>query len=204
VKEISQEAVKMIAPILLSGGVGVLPTDTLYGLVGSALDKTSVERIYGLRKRDLKKPMIILIGSLEDIGKFGLKLDPRQKRILKKIWPGKVSVVLECPQKKYEYMHRGTKTVALRLPEQAWLRNLLKRTGPLVAPSANLAGKKPAAAISEAKKYFNENVDFYVDAGRLSSKPSTLIRLHINGDMEMLRQGTLSLKTLDKHPDSIV
>lgn len=179
--------------MLLSGFVGVLPTDTLYGLVGCALKKETVERIYKLRKRELKKPMIVLVSSIDDLEIFNITLDLRQKGVLKKIWPGKVSVVLECRGKKFQHLHRGKESIAFRVPSDAWLRKLLKKTGPLVAPSANLAGEKPAATYAQARKYFDEKIDFYVDFGRLSSKPSTLINLDKKGTVQVLREGAVKI-----------
>lgn len=180
-----------IAPILLAGGVGVLPTDTLYGLVGSALKPEAVEKIYKLRKRQLKKPMIVLISSLDDLKLFGVSLTMSQQEILENIWPGKVSVVLPCEGKKFVHLNRGGKTVAFRLPSDKNLLRLLKEIGPLVAPSANLAGEKPASNYAEAKKYFNEKVDFYVDAGRLTAAPSTLIEINRKGEVIVLREGAV-------------
>ena len=163
--------------ILKNGGVGVMPTDTIYGLVGSAFSKKAVARIYALRKRDPKKPMIILISSLSDLRKFAVKLAPEIKKILKKFWPGKVSIILPCASKKFSYLHRGTKTLAFRFPRKKALRTLLKKTGPLVATSANVEGKKPASTIREARKYFGSNVDFYLDVGTLAGEPSSLIKV---------------------------
>ncbi len=68
--------------ILKAGGVGVLATDTIYGIVGSALSKKTVERIYSLRKRNLKKPMIVLIGEITDLKFFGIKLNNEERKIL--------------------------------------------------------------------------------------------------------------------------
>lgn len=221
---------KIIASILLSGGIGIFPTDTLYGVVGSALNKKTVERIYKLRRRDLKKPMIILISSKNDLKKFGIKITSQQEKILRKIWPGKISVIFDCPLKKFlppqpknltknilstnkqisldyagstndyfrcggEYLHRGTFSLALRLPKDENLIKILKKTGPLVAPSANIAGKEPAKTFAEAKKYFGEKVDFYVDKGKLKSTHSTLIKLNKEGKIEILRQGAIKLRS---------
>src|SRR3989344_1179271 len=90
-----------IASTFRAGGVGVLPTDTLYGLVGSALDKRVVERIYKLRRRSSKKPMIVLIGSKIDVRLFGVHIDRRTSNMLNDLWPGKVSVILPCGSKKF-------------------------------------------------------------------------------------------------------
>ncbi|KKQ50924.1 MAG: Sua5/YciO/YrdC/YwlC family protein [Parcubacteria group bacterium GW2011_GWD2_38_11] len=184
---------KSIAPILKVGGVGVVPTDTLYGVVGSALNKKTVERVYVLRKRDLKKPMIVLISSLNDLKKFGIVLSASQKKTLDEVWPAKVSVVFECKLKKWEHLHRGQKTLAFRFPADKELVSLLKKVGPLVAPSANLAGKKPAETYVEAKKYFGEDVDFYVDCGKLKSKPSTLVEFGKDGKLKILREGAVRI-----------
>lgn len=184
---------KTITPILLSGGVGVIPTDTLYGLVGSALNKKTVERIYALRKRELGKPMIVLISALSDLSKLSVFLNQKQKKVLSVIWPGKVSVVLECEAKKFEHLHRGKQTIAFRLPADPELIKLLKKVGPLVAPSANLAGEEPATTYAEARKYFGEEVDFYVDLGKLKSKPSTLVKMAKDGQIEILRQGAVKI-----------
>ncbi|MDD5463916.1 MAG: L-threonylcarbamoyladenylate synthase [Candidatus Moranbacteria bacterium] len=184
---------KEVIKILKTGGVGVVPTDTLYGLVGSALNKKTVERVYQLRKRDLKKPMIILISSLNDLKKFGIILVSSQKKILDEVWPAKVSVVFECKLKKWEHLHRGQKTLAFRFPADKVLVSLLKKVGPLVAPSANLAGKKPAETYAEARKYFGEDVDFYVDSGKLKSKPSTLVEFGKDGQLKILREGAVKI-----------
>lgn len=180
-------------PKTYPGGVGILPTDTLYGLVGSALDPQAVRRIYRLRKRNLRKPMIILIGSMKDVLTFGIRPSGQIKKTLTTVWPGKVSAVLALPRRgkflrKFNYLHRGTGTLAFRMPKPKRLRSLLEKTGPLVAPSANLEGKPPAKTIREAKNYFGSDVDFYFDAGRLDAKPSTLISID-NGKITLLRKG---------------
>lgn len=179
----------LVTALLKSGAVGVMPTDTLYGLVGSALAKKTVERIYRLRKRNLKKPMIILIASMRDLNLFGIMPNMGEKKILRKVWPGKVSVVLKCSSKKWEYLHRGVKSLAFRMPDSARLRGLLAKTGPLVAPSANFEGEPPSRTIAEAKRYFGENVEFYGNARRMSSKPSTLISIDKKGGIVVLRRG---------------
>ncbi len=67
------------------------------------------------------------------------------------------------------------------------LFSLLQKTGPLVAPSANPQGLTPASNIKEAKKYFGDRVDFYIAGGTLISKPSTIIKINKNGEIEVLR-----------------
>ena len=166
--------------ILKSGGVGVILTDTIYGILGLALNPKTVERIYEVKGRNKNKPLIILISQFSDLELFDVKLTTELKKTLSKYWPGKVSIILPCSNQKFEYLHRGQNSLAFRLPKNKRLIQLLKQTGPLVAPSANPQDKKPAESIEEAQNYFGEKVDFYEDGKLKDSKPSTLIKIEGN------------------------
>lgn len=178
---------KNIVETLKKGGIGVIPTDTIYGILGSALNKETVERIYEVRKREKKKPFIILISRISDLKIFGIRIKTFQKKLIKKFWPGPVSLIFECKKKKFFYLHREKKSLAFRIPKPKWLKNLLRKTGPLVAPSANISGKKPAKTIKEAKKYFGSKIDFYFNAGKIYKKPSTLIDIR-KKEIKILRK----------------
>lgn len=179
--------------LLKNGKIGVIPTDTIYGIVGSALNPETVERIYRLRKRALDKPMIILIFSIDDLNKFDIKLTHSQIEFLQKNWPNPLSVIMPCSDEKFKYLHKGKKTLAFRIPKDKKLLNLLKQVGPLVAPSANFEGEKSAETIDEAKNYFAHDVDFYLDGGRITGQQSTLIKLEFDGSYKILREGNIQL-----------
>lgn len=183
---------KKIIKLIKNHEIGVLPTDTLFGLVGSAFSKKAVEKIYQLKERNPKSPCIILISSIKDLEKFNIKLDKNSKIFLRKNWPGKISVALSCPDKKLQYLHRGTKFLAFRFPNKKELINLIKKTGPLVAPSANPENKKPASSITEAKKYFGDEADFYVP-GKANAIHSTLVKIE-KGEIIILREGAAKVR----------
>lgn len=170
--------------ILKEGGVGVMPTDTLYGLVGSAFSKEAINRIYEIKKRNKNKKLIILISTLDDLKKFKVVLNQKQKEILNKYWPGKVSIILN--KIAFRLPARNT-FINVGRPVKKSLIELLKKTGPLVAPSANPEGEKPAENIKEAKNYFGDTVDFYISGGRLKGQPSKLIKINKKGEIEILR-----------------
>ena len=169
------------AKIIKQGGIGVFPTDTLYGVVGSAFSKTAVERIYTAKGRSAKKPFIILISNIRDLSKFGIKINKKQKEFLESVWPGPVSVILPCKHKKLEYLHRGKVSLAFRLPKKKKVIDFLKKTGPIVAPSANPQSLTPAHTVAEAKDYFGSEMDFYVSGGLLDAKPSRIFFLTETG-----------------------
>lgn len=172
---------------LTMGGVGVLATDTLYGLVGSAFSTDAVERIYALKQRDNQKPLIVLISSIEDLERFGIVVSDELERELRTYWPGPYSIILPTVDEEFEYLSRGTDAIAFRLPDSEELIEILETSGPLVAPSANVEGRAPATTISEARRYFGDSIDFYLDGGELTGKPSTIIRLD-SDEPEIIRE----------------
>lgn len=178
---------------LKSGGVGVIPTDTLYGVVASVWERDAIERVYALRKRDLDKPCIVLIADIAELEKFSVTLSSKQMKWLETVWPGKVSVLLPCPDTALQYLTRGTGSLAFRIPDDEALRALLRETGPLIAPSANPQGENPAETIDEARRYFGDAVDFFVDGGTLQSKPSTIVKLE-NERVTIIRSGAIECK----------
>ncbi len=181
-------ALQEIVECLKSGGVGVIPTDTVYGLAASAFSPEATERIYFLKNRNSKKPFVILISSLDELLFFGVKASRATLEILRKIWPRKISVILPCAQKRFFYLHRGAKSLAFRIPHDKRVINLIKKTGPLASSSANISGMRAARTLKEAKKYFRDQVDFYVNGGELDFISSTLIKIQ-RGKIFVKRKG---------------
>ncbi len=158
-----------LTEVLKNGGVAVMPTDTIYGIVGSALNLKTIERIYKIKKRSPEKKLITLIGDWNEIKKFGI--DVGQFQIPPYDKP--TTFILE--------------DVSFRLPLDSQFREFLIKTGPLAAPSANPEGLPPATNIAEAKEYFGDQVDLYVDGGTLVGKASQIIRLHPDGSTTIIR-----------------
>lgn len=176
------------AELLLAGGVGVLPTDTVYGLVCRAADEPAIARLYSLKNRQAKPGTLIAadIGQLADLG-----LKARYLKPVAHYWPNPISVII--PTSALEYIHQGVGSLAVRIPANQPLRALLTRTGPLLTSSANQPGEPEPVDLAEAKAYFGDSIDFYIEGGDLSGrKPSTLIRI-VDDAVEVLRQGAVTI-----------
>lgn len=162
---------------LKSGQVGVVPTDTIYGIVASARSQQAVERIYEVKQREPRKPFIILIPDFDALRQFDITPTDKQRLVMEQYWPGPVSLIFPCAHESLTYLHRGTQSLSFRLPNKPELAKLIKETGPLVAPSANPEGEPPAEDIEQVTGYFHDAVDFYVDGGKVTGEPSRLISL---------------------------
>jgi len=180
------------------GGIAVLPTDTLYGIVASALSSKSVERVYNVREREYNKPCIILLDAIETLATF---LHPKQyeqyEHLLSCLWPGPISIILPVKGVRWEYLHRGKESLAFRIPGDKSLQEILAKTGPIIAPSANKAGEDTAETVQEAKEIFRDAVDVYVDGGVQKGNPSTLISL-LDGNILFIRKGSMSKEEVQR------
>ncbi len=177
---------------LNNGGVVVIPSDTLYGVMARAADQKAVERVYKLRGRAPDKPCIVLaagIWQMTDTSHWSLL----HRQLAKRYWPGAMSLVTPVTDQTPVYLHRSTYTLAYRIPSYPELRKLLEATGPLIAPSANPEGQAPATTIAEAQAYFGEQIDGYLDVGPLTAhRPSTVVTVE-NNKPKVLRPGAVRI-----------
>lgn len=173
--------------ILQKGGVGVLPTDTLYGIVARAADERASTRLYALKHRE-QNPGPIIAASVEQL--IALGVPARVLRAVQHLWPNPLSIVLPH---NLAYLHQGVGSQPFRIPKDEALRDLLLQTGPLLTSSANMPKEPPATTVDEAVRYFGDTVDFYVDGGDLSGRePSTIIRI-VDDAIDIIRPGALAI-----------
>ncbi len=178
--------------IIKNGGLGVIPTDTIYGIIASAQNEKAVQEIYQKKKRNLSKPLIILISNKKELAKFMIKINSWQEKYLNSVWPGKTSVIVDCPFDQFRYIHRGTNKISFRCPQKEELRYFLQKTGPVVAPSANTEGMPPATNIKEAQEYFGDDI-FYINEGEINESPSTIVDI-TNNYVNVIRPGSVNIK----------
>jgi L-threonylcarbamoyladenylate synthase len=176
-----------LTQILRSGGLVVIPTDTVYGVCAAAADEKAVEKLYRLKKRG-SKPGTVIASSIDKLVDLGIKR--RYLKAVEQYWPGAISI--EIPHG-LGYLSQSTGRQAFRIVKEPKLGQLLEKTGPLLTSSCNRPGEKPAGNISEAIKYFGKEIDAYVDGGDLSGrKPSTLIRV-VDDIVEVIREGSVKI-----------
>lgn len=186
-----QDLSEYAAKFQQSAAVGVIPTDTIYGIAARASDQPAVEGLYRLKKREAKPGTVIAasIGQLEELG-----LKHRYLKAVEQFWPGAISVIIPCSNPELAYLHRGKLSLAVRIPADQNLQKLLRQTGPLLTSSANHPGQKPAVTVKQAHDYFGKEVGFYVDGGDLSNRqPSTIIRI-IDDAIEVIREGAVKIE----------
>lgn len=165
-----------IENILKSWWVGVLATDTLYGLVWMAKNPETIKKIYQLKWRDENKPFIVLISDIAQLNDFWIFLDFEQKKILEKLFSQPLSVMLENKNIDFDYLTKKSWFLAFRKVQKQNLQDLIWKVWPLVAPSANPQWLDPAINLLTIQKYFPQ-LDFIVDEWDVGWEPSTIVKL---------------------------
>jgi len=200
-KKSFKETIETILKFLEQGEVVICPTDTVYGLICDATDKKAVGELFKIKKRQKTKPIPIFVKNIKMAKRLAF-IDKKQEEFLKKVWPGKVTVVLKTKPKAKTIFPKGILSsdnkVGLRIPDYKPIADLFKKFNkPLTGTSANISGKPASIKIKEILKQFDNQKNqpgLIVDAGNLrESKSSTVIDL-TNKKAKILRKGEIVIK----------
>ena len=176
------EALKEAVAILESSGVIVYPTDTLYGIGCNALDGKAVKRVFEIKKRSLSKPLPMITRNIKWAKELA-DIRKKDEKILNKVWPGKVTVILPKKEIVPDILTSNHQTVGMRVPDYPFIDRLLKLFGyPIVSTSANISGEGGTGNIDQIIKSFSgrltQQPDLIIDVGILpKSEPSAILDL---------------------------
>ena len=175
-----EKGLESAAKVLLSGGVAVIPTDTVYGLAAHPSFPDAVERLYTIKGREAKKPIALLASDADAVERFGYPIAGKAKELVK-FWPGALTLVSGAE--------------GFRVPDHAWTRSLLAKCGGLLrVTSANLSGQRPATDAPAALADVGLSADIVVDDGvSPGGVPSTVVRVSPDGATEVLRPGAVAV-----------
>lgn len=191
-----------IKHILETGGVIAYPTETVYGLGCDLFNRKALERVFNLKNRKLSQSPLLLIPNTDWLLKLAQNINPLAIRLVEAFWPGPLTIVFSAASDIPPWLIRDNETIALRWSSHPWIKAFLDfYQNPLVSTSANPSGKSGALSREEVGHYFSSGIDHCVDGGTLSpSKGSTIVAIQ-DCDIQILRQGDVSLAELMKVAD---
>jgi len=181
-------AVARAAALLQAGAVVALPTETVYGLAANAFDATAVRRIFELKGRPERNPIIVHITGRDMAMDCVTEWSESAERLAKAFWPGPLTLVLPKSAKVPEIVTAGGSTVGVRWPSHPLMQAVIRACGfPLAAPSANLSNQLSPTNAEHVCKSFGDKIPLIVDGGQsqvgiestvvdLSATPPRLLR----------------------------
>ena len=186
------ENLEQITAAMARGGVIAFRTDTFYGLGADPFNRSAVQRIRELKGREDDKPILVVISDTKQTDRLIPHHSKAFEDLTERFWPGALTIIGRAADDLPDELTAGTRTVGMRLPDDARVRVLIEACGgALTATSANVSGQPPARTAAEVEKYFGQQIDLIVDGGATTSEaPSTVVDATAE-EIKLVRDGVI-------------
>jgi L-threonylcarbamoyladenylate synthase len=156
----------MAAELLGAGELVAIPTETVYGLAGNALNKDAISKIYSAKNRPATNPLILHISDINQLKKHTIKIPDMALKLAEKFWPGPLTLLFEKSNNILPEITSGLNTVAIRIPNHPLTLDLLNKISfPLVAPSANPYGYISPTSARHVSNQLGKKIKYILDGG---------------------------------------
>ena len=190
----NEKGIEKTWQVIKKGGIVIFPTDTVYGIGCNPYNINAVKKIYEIKSREKIKSLPVLAYSL-DIVKEITCIDSFTEKIIKKYWPGPLTLILKLTDKKLKKSLKLDKKIAVRIPDSKCTLKLLEKCGLLVGTSANISGNSSYTNPNECIKNI-KNYDIFLNGGTITSKgESTIIEIE-NKKIKIIREGSLKIEDI--------
>ena len=185
-----------VKTVIQRGQVVAIPTETYYGLGVDPFNAEAVERLLAVKGRKDEKPILVLIGSLDQLSSLVQEVPAAVSSLIEAFWPGPLTILFPARPSLPSGLTAGTGRVGVRLSSCRPLCELLKRTGPLTGTSANHTGVPPAQTPEAVQETLHDKVELIVDCGPTpGGLPSTVVEAR--GSLRIIREGAIGRAALE-------
>ncbi len=188
--------VKKTVKALENKKIVCIPTDTIYGISANAFERDLLKKVMRLKRRE--SPFILLTDSINKVRGILNFIPPAFLKLKASgLIPGPITMLFKV-RAKIDYIVSQEGKIAIRIPSSDFLKKVLYNVNfPIISTSANISGFPPARNIKEARNYFGDEIDLYIDGGTLEGEPSTIIDLS-SEEPELIREGRIKFDTIKK------
>jgi L-threonylcarbamoyladenylate synthase len=192
------DAILRAAEIIKKGGLVAFPTETVYGLGADAFNPLAVARIFEVKRRPYFDPLIVHVSDPADMKKLVIKIPSNAKKLIKRFWPGPLTVVLLKKEEVPDIVNAGLSTVAIRMPKHPMALNLIEHANcPIAAPSANPFGYLSPTTAEHVRDQLGDQIDFVLDGGPCEVGVESTIISFSEGKPRLLRPGGVPLEEIE-------
>lgn len=189
---------------LKHNGIIGLPTETVYGLAGNALEIEAIHKIFDVKKRPTFNPLIVHIKGVEDLDKVAKEIPPIAYKLANAFWPGPLTFILKKQTYIPDLVTANQDTVAVRVPNHPIALSLLNQLDfPLVAPSANPFTSISPTRAEHVENYFGNQIEMVLDGGECEAGIESTIVGFENDRVVVYRLGALALEEIEKVSGSV-
>ncbi len=183
---------------LIKGELVAIPTETVYGLAGNALNEQVVSKIFQLKNRPTCNPLILHTHSIDEVLKYVQHMPPMALKLAEVFWPGPLTLLLPKKPNILHSVTSGSHLVAVRIPSHPLTLSLLRQLDfPLVAPSANPYTRISPTSAKMVDDYFGNDLSIILDGGTCTKGiESTIVGFHDDTPI-IYRQGAISVDAIE-------
>lgn len=185
-----EQDIKSCIEVINRGGIILYPTDTVWGIGCDALNEEAIEKVYDLKQRPKGKSCIVLLADARDILQYVAAPPPDIIAIMEQ-FSQPTTVVFDGALGFPDNLVGEDGSIAIRIPDDPFCKALIKRMKkPMVSTSANISGRPSPQTFDQVEEDIVRGVDLVVQHRRTDTtmkQPSRLVRIHENGDLEILR-----------------
>ena len=176
------------------------PTETVYGLGVFFDDYEAYQKLNQIKERPEDKPYTLMTFDTYELDKYAY-INPKYRRMIERFMPGPLTILVKAKDIVPDYVTHGTKIVGIRIPNNVEATCLLLTVQkPLLVPSANKSGQKPAMTSNEVRAIFGRDVWTIIPGECKGGVPSTIVDL-TGDEIKLVRKGPISLEELSQYID---
>lgn len=187
---------KQINNVLENDGVIAFVTDTVWGLGCLPSREKAVNKIYEIKKREAQKPLILMSNNVENLKPFVKSVGKKADELIKKYFPGALTLVLEKSEKTPDFITSGFDTVGIRVPDNAVFKEICESINGhvLATTSANLSHEPSAKTYAQAVENMGGKVNLIIeDFGCVAKGLESTVVLVSGDEVKIFRQGVIHL-----------
>ena len=191
----SPDSIKKAASIILEGGLVVCPTESFYGIAADARNINALERIFDIKQRATKQPVLILIPSIKSIPQYAKTIPPVAQRLMDAFWPGGLTLLFKAKPDLPSLLTGTSGKIGMRLSKNPVATQLAMAAGsPITGTSANISGQPACQEAKEVLEVLGNKVDMILDYGKTPGKTGSTILDITTKSPKILREGLITEK----------
>ena len=195
IEKITEKNMKEIISTLDNDGLIIIPTDTVYGIACNCYSEKALRKIYEIKNRPKNKPICVLTNSVEKIESIAKKLSSKEKELMKKYFPGDLTIIVEKNNNISNLLTANLPTVGVRIPNhKVTLKILEAYPYPLATTSVNQTGTTPGIQVEDFLEEFQDKVDIIINDGKSPIGVSSTIVQVKDNKIKIIREGNLKVE----------
>ncbi len=193
-----KKQIEEASEIIKAGGLVAYPTETVYGLGADPFNRIAILKVFAAKSREFDKPLSVAVSDINQMDEL-VYTNSNARKISKEFLPGPITLILKKKAILPSELTSNSDKLGIRMPDNEIALELIKKSGPITATSANISGNNDARNAKEVEIQLGSKIDYILNGGECKTgKPSTVVDLSEENDFQILREGDIKKDSIEK------